>query len=72
MCKRNINRLSLTPPAGDLAFNTGMCRDWELNQWSLGSQVSTQSTEPHWPGHHILNIYFKDPLKLLYYLFPQI
>ena len=41
---------SSAPPAGDLAHNPGMCPDWELNWWPLGSQTSTQSTEPHQPG----------------------
>ena len=38
------------PPTGDLACNPGMCPDWELNQWLLGLETSTQSTEPHQPG----------------------
>ena len=41
---------SHTPPTGDLAWNTGMCPNWELNQWSFGSQAGAQSTEPHQPG----------------------
>ena len=41
---------SPTPPTGDLASNSGMCPDWELNQWPFGSQVGTQSTESHQPG----------------------
>ena len=42
---------SLThPPTGDLAYNAGMCPDWESNKRPFGSQVSTQSTEPHQPG----------------------
>ena len=41
---------SHTPPAGDLACNTGMCPDPELNKQPFGSQASTQSTEPHQPG----------------------
>ena len=39
-----------TPPTGDPAHNPGMCPDWEPNQWPLGSQAGTQSTEPHQPG----------------------
>ena len=38
------------PPNGDLACNPGMCPNWELNQQPFGSQVGTQSTEPHQPG----------------------
>ena len=34
-------------PTWDLAHNPGMCSDWESNQWLLGSQASTQSTEPY-------------------------
>ena len=37
-------------PTEDLAHNLGMYPDWELNQWPLGSQASTQSTKPHQPG----------------------
>ena len=37
-------------PDWELAYNPGMCPNWELNQWSLGSQAGTQSTEPHQPG----------------------
>ena len=38
------------PPTGDLSHNPGMCPDWESKQGLFGSQVSTQSTEPHQPG----------------------
>ena len=41
---------SHTPPTGNLAYNPGLCPDWELNQRPFGSQASTQSTEPHQPG----------------------
>ena len=34
----------------DVAHNPGMCPDWESNRQPLGSQASTQSTEPHQPG----------------------
>ena len=37
-------------PTGDLAHNSGMCPDWELNCQSFGSKADTQSTEPHQPG----------------------
>ena len=33
-------------PTGD----PGMCPDWESNWQPFGSQVDTQSTEPHQPG----------------------
>ena len=38
---------SHTPPTGDLAYNPGMCPDWESNPQTFGSQASAQSTEPH-------------------------
>ena len=41
---------SRMPPTGDLAYNPGMCPDWELNQGPFGSQANTQFTEPHQPG----------------------
>ena len=40
---------SCATPNGDLAHNTGMCPNWELNQQPLGSQTGAQSTEPHQP-----------------------
>ena len=40
---------SPTPPSGNLAHNSGMCPDWELNQQPRALQASTQSTEPHQP-----------------------
>ena len=43
---------SHTPPTGDLAYNPGMCPDWEWNQQPFGSQAGTQFTEPHQPGQH--------------------
>ena len=46
---------SHTPPTGDLARNPDMCPEWELNLLPFGSQASTQSTEPHQPGHNIGN-----------------
>ena len=44
--------VSGAPPTGDLAWNPGMCPDWELNQQPFGSQPGAQSTEPHQPGPH--------------------
>ena len=41
---------SQVPPTGDLAYNPGMCPDWEQNQQPFGSQAGTQSTEPYQPG----------------------
>ena len=45
---------SLMLPTGDLACNTGIRPDWELNWLPFGSQAGTQSTEPHQQGHYIL------------------
>ena len=42
--------LSHVPHTGDLAHNSGMCPDWELNQRPFGTQANAQSTEPHQPG----------------------
>ena len=36
---------SHAPPTGGLAFNPGMCPNWELNWWPFGFQAHTQSTE---------------------------
>ena len=58
---------SHTPPAGDLAWNTALCPDWESNWWHFGSQTSAQSAEPHQSGP---TPYFKwihfFPISLLY------
>ena len=51
------------PPTGHLACNPGMCPDWESNQRPFGSQVSSQSTEPHQPRQNFL-------LKLISQSFP--
>ena len=40
------------PPTGKLALNPGMCPDWESNRQPFDSQVGTQSTELHQPGHN--------------------
>ena len=40
---------SHTPPAGDLAHNSGMCPDWESNRRLFNSHADTQSSEPHQP-----------------------
>ena len=37
-------------PYWDMAYNPGMCPDWEYNLPPFGSQAGTQSTEPHQPG----------------------
>ena len=42
------------PSTGDLAFNPGMCPDWESNKQTFGSQAGTQSTEPKQPGHQYI------------------
>ena len=33
---------SFMSPTGDLAYNPGMCPDWESNQRSFASQIGTQ------------------------------
>ena len=50
---------SHVPPTGHLACKPGMCPDWESNQEPFGSQVSTQSSEPHQPGPQSYFITFK-------------
>ena len=45
------------PPTGDLAWNPGMCPDWELIQQPFGSQAGTQSTETHQPGLNLFVFY---------------
>ena len=45
---------SHAPPTGDLAWNPGMCPDWESNQQLFGSQARAQCTEPHQPGLYFL------------------
>ena len=35
------------PPTGDLAYNPGMCPDWELNWGPYGLQATAQSIESH-------------------------
>ena len=32
---------SCTPPTGDLAYNPGMCPEWESNRQSFGSLAGT-------------------------------
>ena len=44
------------PPTRDLAHNTGMYPNQELNQQPLGLQARAQSTETHWPG--LLSLFF--------------
>ena len=41
---------SHVPPTRHLAWNPGVCRDWELSWQPFGLQAGTQSTEPHQPG----------------------
>ena len=50
-CARDIHHLvaSHAPLTRDLAFNPGLCPDWELIRQPFGSQAGTQSTEPHQP-----------------------
>ena len=42
--------LSYVTPTGDLAYNPGVCPDWESNQQPFGSQAGAQSTAPPQPG----------------------
>ena len=46
---------SRPPATGDLACNTSMCPDWELNWQCFGLQAHTQSTELHQPGCKSIN-----------------
>ena len=48
---------SHAPSTGDLAYNSGMCPDWESNWGPFGLQASTESTEPHQPGHKYNSLY---------------
>ena len=48
--ERNINVWLPLISTGDLAFNPGMCPDWELNWQPFSLQASIQSTELHQPG----------------------
>ena len=54
----SVGCLSRAPNQGPGPHNPGMCPDWESNLQPFGPQASTQSTEPHQPGHFYLNIYF--------------
>ena len=38
------------PPTGDLACNSGLCPDWELNLRPFGFQAGIQSTASQRPG----------------------
>ena len=51
---------SYVSPTGDLAYNPGMCPDWELNRQPFGSQSGAQSTEVHQPGQLVLRVIYKD------------
>ena len=42
---------------GDLAHNPSMCPDWESDLQPFRSQASTQSTQPHQPGHIVLKLF---------------
>ena len=56
---------SRTPPTGYQACNLGTCPDWEWNQRSFASQSNTQSTDPHQPGLHTLNMQFSRYIYIL-------
>ena len=56
--ERNSNQYvvaSCVPPPGNLAWNPGMCPDWESNQRPFGLQAGAQSTELHQPGLEFLS-----------------
>ena len=57
MCGCHLSATSPNPTTRDLACNPGMCPDWESNQRPFGLQSSTQSTEPHQPGHSNISWY---------------
>ena len=41
---------SFVHPSGDSSATQACALDWESKQQRFGSQISTQSTEPHQPG----------------------
>ena len=41
---------SSVPPTGNMAYNPGMCPDWESNWQRFSSQAYAQSTVLHQPG----------------------
>ena len=51
------------PPTGDLAYNPGMCPDWELNRLPFGWQAYTQPTGLCQPG--LSSQYFKDQQRVI-------
>ena len=51
----------------DLAYNPGMCHDWESNWRPFSSQASTQSTESHQPGR-VRKISLKITVAVHYFL----
>ena len=48
--KHQCGVVSYSPATGHLAYNPGMCPDWESNRQSFGLQAGTQSTESHQSG----------------------
>ena len=50
-CVKETFVASHISPTGDLACNSGMYLDWELNWQPFGLQAGTQPIEPHQPGH---------------------
>ena len=51
---------SCVPPTGDLANNSDMCPDRELNRPPFGSQAGTHSVELHQPGpfaHYLIALF---------------
>ena len=45
-------------PTGDLSHNPGMCPDWELNQWPVGSQPALSPLSYTSKGDHLVFWYF--------------
>ena len=61
---------SRVPPTRDLACNTGMCPDGELNRQPFGLQDDAQLTELHQSGLCLLfSIQFFTAIKLLHYVY---
>ena len=44
------------PPTGHLAYNLGMCSNWELNQRPFTSLLDAQCTEPQQLGPALMNL----------------
>ena len=58
MCEKHQSFASYTPPTGDLVCNPGTCSGQDSNRQPFGSQISSQSSEPHWPGLNVFVFFF--------------